>query len=330
MLLWLSRISQSHDDAQTIKILNLSPKAALPPSRIDLYFKARNLFLQKLGVNARTDNIMTEVNIIPARSKVPVHHDEDLVISTARSLASHARPDVKRSIAKIWIVWPPGHTHSFSLRGSRISYGDTTYSLHNAEGAVWFAQRDGETVVLPKDLAHTTFTLQSCCLLTSICPGVSLARVPLISSDIDIGLVMECDELENGAMRLEHIARDTMQWGSGNKVEFEVSKTEVLLFCRRKKVLRAATTVVVNIGEQSFAIKQDATKWLGFGLDSKLSFKTHFENRLASAKGSLQRVASLSGSNGGLSINLMRRVVVAAVTSVALYSSEVWWRGQQD
>lgn len=51
---------------------------------------------------------------------------------------------------------------------------------------------------------------------------------------------------------------------------------------------------------------------------------------MASAKGALQRVASLSRSNGGLSINLMRRVVVAAVTSVALYGSEVWWRGQQD
>jgi hypothetical protein len=51
---------------------------------------------------------------------------------------------------------------------------------------------------------------------------------------------------------------------------------------------------------------------------------------MASAKGALQRVASLSRSNGGLSINLMRTVVVAAVTSVALYGSEIWWRGQQD
>ena len=187
MLLWLSRISQSHDDAHTTKILNLSPQAALPPSRIDLYLEALNLFLRKLDVNARTDNIMTEVNITPARSEVPIHHDEDLVISTARALASHARPAVKRSIVKIWIVWPPGHTHNFSIGGSRISYGDTTHSLHNAEGAVWFAQRDGETVVLPKDLAHSTFTLQSCYLLTSSCPGVSLARVPLISSDIAAG-----------------------------------------------------------------------------------------------------------------------------------------------
>lgn len=76
-------------------------------------------------------------------------------------------------------------------------------------------------------------------------------------------------------------------------------------------------------GEQRFVTRQEATKWLGFWLDSKLNFKMHFENRLASAKGALHRVASLSRSNGGLSISLMRRVVVAAVISVALYGSEI-------
>jgi len=146
----------------------------------------------------------------------------------------------------------------------------------------------------------------------------------------DIGLVIECDGLEDGTRQLECIAKDTMQWGSDNRVEFEVSKTEVLLFSRRRKIIQAADKVVVRIGEQTFALKHEATKWLGFWLDSKLSFKTHFENRMASAKGALQRVAGLSKNNGGLSINLMRRVVVAAVTSVASYGSEVWWRGQQD
>jgi hypothetical protein len=80
----------------------------------------------------------------------------------------------------------------------------------------------------------------------------------------DIGLVVECDELEEGTKHLEYIAKDTIQWGSDNEVEFEVSKTEVLLFSRRRKILRAATEVVVRIAEQSFAIKQEATKWLGF------------------------------------------------------------------
>lgn len=87
---------------------------------------------------------------------------------------------------------------------------------------------------------------------------------------------------------------------------------------------------MVNIGVQSFAIKQGATKWLGFWLGPKLSFKTHFENRLASSKEVLQRLSSLRRSTGGLPISLMRRIAFAAVTSVALYGPEIWWRGQQD
>jgi hypothetical protein len=155
-------------------------------------------------------------------------------------------------------------------------------------------------------------------------------RLSAISFVDDVGLVTECHDLDDGTTQLEKIARDAIQWGSNNKVEFEVSKTEVLVFSRRRKILQAAKLATVRIGQQTFTIKQDATRWLGFWLDPKLSFKTHFENRMASAKGALQQVSSLSRSNGGLSVNLMRRVVMAAVTSVAMYGSEIWWRGQKD
>jgi hypothetical protein len=155
-------------------------------------------------------------------------------------------------------------------------------------------------------------------------------RLQAISFVDDIGLVVECNDLEEGTRRLEHIARDAIQWGKDNRVEFEVSKTEVLVFSKRRKILQAAKAAAVCIGQQTSTIKQEVTKWLGFWLDSKLSFKMHFENRMANAKGALQRVSSLSRSNGGLSVSLMRRVVVAAVTSVVLYGSEIWWRGQKD
>lgn len=155
-------------------------------------------------------------------------------------------------------------------------------------------------------------------------------RLQAISFVDDVGLVTECQGLDDGTRQLEAIAVDAIQWGADNKVEFEVSKTEVLVFSRRRKILQEAKLAAVRIGQQSFPIKQEATRWLGFWLDPKLSFKTHFENRMASAKGALQRVSSLSRSNGGLSVKLMRRVVMAAVTSVAMYGSEIWWRGQKD
>jgi hypothetical protein len=72
--------------------------------------------------------------------------------------------------------------------------------------------------------------------------------------------VIECDELEDGVTQLECLAKDTMQWGLDNRVEFEVSKTEALLFNRRRKVLQAAREAVLSIREQSFSIKQENDK----------------------------------------------------------------------
>ncbi|KAI7349592.1 hypothetical protein KC320_g5991 [Hortaea werneckii] len=146
----------------------------------------------------------------------------------------------------------------------------------------------------------------------------------------DVGLLLKCDTLDEGIQELESVAGHAIEWGAANKVEFEVSKTGVLIFSKRRKILQAAKQANVRIGEHSCPINQGATKWLGFWLDSKLTFKTHFENRITSARRALQAVASLSRRNGGLSIRLMRRVVIAAVSSVALFGAEVWWRGQKD
>lgn len=56
----------------------------------------------------------------------------------------------------------------------------------------------------------------------------------------DIVLVTECDDVEEGTRKLQHIARDAIQWGSDDKVDFEVSKTKVLVVSRRRKILHAA------------------------------------------------------------------------------------------
>lgn len=53
----------------------------------------------------------------------------------------------------------------------------------------------------------------------------------------DMGLVLRCHDLEEGTGVLENIARSAVESGDSNKVEFEISKTEVNLFSRRDKVL---------------------------------------------------------------------------------------------
>jgi hypothetical protein len=80
---------------------------------------------------------------------------------------------------------------------------------------------------------------------------------------------------------------------------------EVLVFTKQRKVLQASKEATVRMGEQGFTIKHGATKWLGFWLDPKLSFKTHFTKRLASARGALQRIKDLGGSHGDLPMRLV-------------------------
>jgi hypothetical protein len=145
-----------------------------------------------------------------------------------------------------------------------------------------------------------------------------------------MGFALRCGDLDEGVKELESVARHAVEWGEDNHVEFEISKTEVLIFSKQRKVLQASKEARVRIGEHEFAIKYGATKRPGFWLDPNLSFKTHFTKRLASAKGALQRIKVLSGSHGGLTMRLMRRVVVAAVNSIVLYGAEVWWQGHQD
>lgn len=148
----------------------------------------------------------------------------------------------------------------------------------------------------------------------------------------DIGLTLRCnnldeDNLDEGANELDNIAQHAVEWGNRNEFEFEI---KVVVFSKQRKVLQETREASFTTGEHELAINRAATEWLGFWLYPKLSFKTHFEKGLASAKGTLQRIKWLSGSRGGLTMQLTRRVVVAAMASVALYGAEVWWRGQQD
>jgi hypothetical protein len=70
--------------------------------------------------------------------------------------------------------------------------------------------------VLPEDLAHSTFIIQSYYLLTSSCPSVSLARVLLISSEIAAGTTKSyaatrlIDTVEAAVQRLFNDSRRLM------------------------------------------------------------------------------------------------------------------------
>ena len=60
-------------------------------------------------------------------------------------------------------------------------------------------------------------------------------------------------------------------------------------------------------------------------LDLKLNIRAHFNLRIEKAKNVLVRIKNIIDFFG-LSLNLTRRVHVAAVYSIILYNAELWWR----
>ena len=97
---------------------------------------------------------------------------------------------------------------------------------------------------------------------------------------------------------------------------------------RRQKLLGQLTATQLRFGGQTIRFNQEATRWLGLWLDSRLNFSSHFSERLKRAKTAEVRIRGLSKTYG-LPPALVRRIQIAAVQSVVLYGAELWWKNQK-
>ena len=68
--------------------------------------------------------------------------------------------------------------------------------------------------------------------------------------------------------RLEKCAAASLSWAGDNAVRFGTSKTETILFCRRRKHWREKAEKPIRVGDRTARFARDATKWLGAWLDS--------------------------------------------------------------
>ena len=114
-------------------------------------------------------------------------------------------------------------------------------------------------------------------------------------------------------------------------MQADISNTEAILFSKSKPQNLASQLpeIRLHFGGQAIAFSKEATRWLGIWLDSRLNFHAHFNERIKSAKAAEARIKSLCKVYG-LCPALVRRIQVAAVQSVALYGSELWWKGQKN
>jgi hypothetical protein len=157
-------------------------------------------------------------------------------------------------------------------------------------------------------------------------PGVR----PLSFAD-DIGLITKASSVDRVCRQLQLAGEVAIAWGNANAVQFDPKKTEAALFTRKRgQALRdQVQRARLCVGGTQVSFNREATKWLGIFLDTGLTLKTHYQERLQKAKTAERQVRALCRRHG-LPPGLVRRIQKAAVQLVALYGAELWWQGQKD
>ncbi len=83
------------------------------------------------------------------------------------------------------------------------------------------------------------------------------------------------------------------------------------------------------MGDEKISFNKKATRWLGVWLDSQLRLTSHINERVKRARTAEILIKGLRRTNG-LVPGLVRRIQLSVVQSTALYSVELWWKGQKN
>jgi len=71
-------------------------------------------------------------------------------------------------------------------------------------------------------------------------------------------------------------------------------------------------------------------KWLGIISDENLTFKEHWQARIKKARAMLAQFNRLGNSQWGISATSLRQIYTGMIRAIALWGSELGWRGQRD
>jgi len=145
----------------------------------------------------------------------------------------------------------------------------------------------------------------------------------------DVAWVVEGKDVGECTQRLEGCAKEAQIWAKENACQFDVEKTEAILFTRKRSNKEPKMKAKIRVGSHEVSYNKEATKWLGVWLDSMLTLNDHTKKTFAKARRAQSRVRSLM-TKKGLSPEGCQRIQIAAVQAVALYGAELWWKGQKN
>ena len=138
----------------------------------------------------------------------------------------------------------------------------------------------------------------------------------------DIGLVVSSKSFADNCAQLQKLAENLLLKQGQNCMQFDTEKIELIHFHSKRNLDLKNKEYSVRIGDTIFQPKE-VVKYLDVWLDSKLSFKSHVEKKIALAKKVFMKVERLSNTERGLSFQAMRQLYIACISSVADYEVPV-------
>jgi len=134
---------------------------------------------------------------------------------------------------------------------------------------------------------------------------------------------VEGEDVGECTQRLEGCAKEAQSWVKENACQFDIEKTEAILFTQKRNNKEPKMKAKIRVGNHEVQYNKEATRWLGVWLDSMLTLNDHTKKTFAKARRVQSRVRSLMVKKG-LSPEGCQRIQIAAVQAVALYGAELW------
>src|SRR6266576_4401542 len=106
-------------------------------------------------------------------------------------------------------------------------------------------------------------------------------------------------------------------------ISFNIGKTELIYFYNKHTTIEEG----LKLGDTEISPKP-LVRWLGIFLDLKLIFKQHIEIRISKAKTAFYLIRRLGNTQRGLSLQALRQVYIACVTTIADYGIQCWWKSK--
>src|SRR6266704_1835125 len=106
-------------------------------------------------------------------------------------------------------------------------------------------------------------------------------------------------------------------------ISFNIGKIELIHFYNKHTTIEKG----LKLGDIGISPKP-LVRWLGVFLDSKLTFKQHIEIKISKAKAAFYLIKRLGNTQRGLSLQALRQLYIACVTTIADYGVQCWWKSK--